>query len=250
MPRFSACWRSMSCCSGTPLTLETQSTLLGTAAMIFIQASKAARLNFSGIVKGTEDEGIFRQAAFCAARRRFGDRGRRGDVIALRQAGDRFAVEFLLALGNHDVVGDKVVDEGKPQAAGMAQPIDLDRAGAEHHDRRARRFHIAVEIDQDVDAQIADAPGHVDMRQVTELVIEVDAVPMALVVVRITAAPALRGDGMHLEPVAVMQREQLQRHMADRMVGEIGRHIGDADAPRRVGGIGRRQGRQQPVLGQ
>ena len=41
----------MSICSGTPLTLEAQSTLLGTAAMIFIQASKAGRLNFSGLLK-------------------------------------------------------------------------------------------------------------------------------------------------------------------------------------------------------
>lgn len=41
----------MSCCSVTPFTLETHSTLLGTAAMIFIQASNAGRLNFSGLLK-------------------------------------------------------------------------------------------------------------------------------------------------------------------------------------------------------
>ena len=33
------------------MTEETQSTLCGTAARIFIQASKAGRLNFSGLLK-------------------------------------------------------------------------------------------------------------------------------------------------------------------------------------------------------
>ena len=137
----------------------------------------------------------------------------------------------------------------------MAHPVDLHGAGAEDHDRRARRLHIAVEIDQDVDAQIADAPGGLQMRQVAEVVVVVDAVAMALVVVGIAAAPGMGRDGMDLEALAVMVGEELQGDMAHRMVGEVRRHIGDADlAPRGVrigrGRIGRRQGRQLAELGQ
>ena len=51
MPRCSAWRRRVWRWLGTPLTLETQSTLSGTAARIRIQASKAVRLNFSGLLK-------------------------------------------------------------------------------------------------------------------------------------------------------------------------------------------------------
>ena len=162
------------------------------------------------IVEGAEDEGVFRQAAIGAARRFFGDRRGRGDVIALGQPDDLLLVEVLLAPRHDDVVGDQIVDEGKPQPPGMPHPIDLHGAGAEDHDRRARRLHIAVEIDQDVDAQVADAPGGLQMRQVAEVVVVVDAVAMALVVVGIAAAPGMGGDGMDLEALAVMVGEELQ----------------------------------------
>ncbi len=55
---------------------------------------------------------------------------------------------------------------------------------------------------------------------------------------------ALGRNGVNLETLPVVQREQLQSHMPNGMVGEIRRHIGDADAPVCASGIGRRQGRQ------
>ena len=149
---------------------------------------------------------------------------------------------MLLSRRDDDAVGDQIVDEGKPEAAGMPHPVDLHRAGAEDHDRRARRLHVAVEIDQDVDAQIADAPGHLEMRQVAEVMVIVDAMAVTLVVIRIAAAPAMGRNRVNLEALAVMSRKEAKRHVAHRMIGEVRRHIGEPYLAPCGRWIGRRQG--------
>ena len=161
-------------------------------------------------------------------------------MIALGQSGDGLAVEGLFAGRNDDVVGDQIVDKGKSEPAGMTQPIHLDRAGTEYHDRGARGLHVPIEINQYVDAEIADSPRHLEMGQIAELVIEVDAMPMALVVDGIAAAPALSRDRMDLESLPIVQREELQGHVAHRVIGKIRRHIGNSNAPAGGTGIGGR----------
>ena len=78
----------------------------------------------------------------------------------------------------------------------------------------------------------------------------VDAVAVALVVVRIAAPPAMGRDRVDLEALAIMGRKEAERHMADGMIGEVRRHIGEPDLASRGRWIGRRRGRQAAELGE
>jgi hypothetical protein len=112
----------------------------------------------------------------------------------------------------------------------VAEPVHLNRRRTERHDRRARHFHIAIEIDQDIDAQVADAPSGLYGGDAPQVVIEVHALAMARVVSGIAPAPSLGHEGVDFETRTIVGGEKSQRDMAHRMVAQVGRHVPDPEA--------------------
>jgi hypothetical protein len=82
------------------------------------------------------------------------------DLVAMGQSGDFLAIGISLSLaGQHDRVGDEVVEEIGGDGAGESQPVELDRRRAQRHDLEPGIHGVALEIDQDIDGVVGDALG-------------------------------------------------------------------------------------------
>jgi len=78
-------------------------------------------------------------------------------LVAVRQPHHALAEMRPRGFWQHHAVGDHVVDEGCPQRAGKPQVAHLDRGRPPRQHVHAVLAVVAVEVDQDVDAETGDA---------------------------------------------------------------------------------------------
>ena len=84
-------------------------------------------------------------------------------VVALEAIGqmdDLLGVVRARRFGDDEVVGDDVVDVGRPHAAGVAKVIDLHRRRLGREDGGPGVLRVAGEIDSDVDLLFAQQSSH------------------------------------------------------------------------------------------
>ena len=109
---------------------------------------------------------------------------------------------------------------GAAHGAGEAQPVDDDGRRACHEDVEARILAVAVQVDEDVDAVVADLLDRCGIREVgdVEPMIErgLDAGLHAVI-----GADA-RVVAEHLDLLAVMQPEDLRGEEAHGVLAQIG----------------------------
>ena len=112
---------------------------------------------FVALVEIAEDEVLRRQAMFAADGAAFGNGAPVViDLIAVRQPDHLFGVEFPLRFGDHNPVGEDVIDIGRAQRAGKTKIINLDGRGPLGEYTHPLLAEIAIEIDQDVDLLLED----------------------------------------------------------------------------------------------
>ena len=87
-----------------------------------IQISNISGVILWGLLKAAEDEGVFRQTTFFAARN-FVDLGTSIviDVIAVREPNDLLAEMGAMILGDDGFVGDKIIKIARAHGAGIGQ---------------------------------------------------------------------------------------------------------------------------------
>ncbi len=166
--------------------------------------------------------------------------------IADRKVHDPLAVMLLLVERQDDGVGHDVIDIVDRHGGGEAEIADLDRCRAVGQDRRTGTLGVALEIDGNIDSEIADelrdvlvaAHGHI-----VKLVKGPDqpSTDLASVVRPI-------GNAQHLEAFAIVPLEQLGDLPAGRMLVEGRGKVSDLDPLRlQIGGCSRqRSDRRHP----
>jgi len=179
-------------------------------------------------IEAREHEAFGGEAGGLPGRRRRRD-GTRGVVgaVAIGQMHDLLGHGRLLVERQRHRVGDDVVDEIGPHGPGIAQIVDLDRGRTSRQDGGAAILRIAVEVDRDIHVEIADVARGVRIGGAANHIEMVECLEQARPdVARIVLAKA---DAVDLETRPVVALDQLRNHVADRMLAEIRRHIGDAE---------------------
>ncbi len=149
-------------------------------------------------------------------------------LVAVRHLRQLLAeVRGMLQRREHRVA-DQVVDVVGAAGAGKAQPVHLNRGGAQGHDLHHAAVGGALHVDQDVDLVFADRGRHVE----GGASVQVDEV-----FGRVHDAPAQRGaivnagrEQRDLETIAVVRLEHLHRQLAGGVLVEVGRQVADAQA--------------------
>ncbi len=110
------------------------------------------RCEFVAVVEAAEDDARFRQARFRAAERPIGHSPSCvAGHVRVGQIDNLLAVVTLLSLGDHDRIGEDVVDVGRGHCAGKAEIVHLHRRRPEREDALARIAGQAHQVDGDVD---------------------------------------------------------------------------------------------------
>jgi hypothetical protein len=167
-------------------------------------------------------------------RLRTGGAGRRdrpsivGALIARGKINHLFCVEAVRVRRNDPAVDDDVVDEAGAHGAGKAEIGYLYRRRVRCKNARPATLGESLEIDCDIDLVRADEFGRREITQAAhfEEAVEsaTDAVLCAAVVFR------AKRDPDHLEPAAVVLLDQSRKQVGGRVIVEIRRQIGKADA--------------------
>ena len=140
------------------------------------------------------------------------------DPIAVGEMDDPFAVVVLLVRRQHHSVGQNIVDEVDAHGGGKSEIADLDRCRPVGQYRRARLLGVALEIDGDVDVESAQELRRLPVAAQTDIVepikcFDEPGTDLAAVVGTI-------GDAQYLEPIAVVELEQLRDLPGRRMAIE------------------------------
>ena len=149
---------------------SSHSTLPGTPASRRIQMPNISSRDLVGAVERAEDETRLRQAAR-GARRRLGRDLAAAIVrlIAVGQMDDPLREVRLRVHRRHEGVGDDVVDEVGAHAAGIAQEVDLQGRRPKRQDLGPGVLGVALQVDEDVDAVIVDAPRGLRVRELAHV---------------------------------------------------------------------------------
>ena len=78
-------------------------------------------------------------------------------TVAMRKSQQALGEQWLHLGGRGDAVGDYVIDEIGAHRAEIAEPRQLHRRGPQREDLASRMRRVSVEVDQQVDAVVADA---------------------------------------------------------------------------------------------
>ena len=181
------------------------------------------------LVKGAQDQRVVGDAPL-RARRVLRQRAMRVvGLVAVRQLGDLLAEVRGIGKRRRHRVADEVVDERRAGRPGEAEPTDLQRRGSLRQDRQQGVVGRPLEVDQDVDAELADARRHGHEALATQLLEMLAAVaqPLAQRAVVVAAGRKQR----HLEATAVVRLQHLCHQLAGRVLVEVGREIADAQPP-------------------
>ena len=194
------------------------------------------------LMKAAEQERAFGHVPVGARRRLRQDAPGVVRLVAVRQLGDLLAEVRGTGDGRQHRVADQVVDVGGAGGAWKAEPGHLQRRRALRQHRQQRVVGGALQVDQDVDVELADAPSHRLEAQAAQLLEVLGRCDHALA----QRAPVV-GPGReerHLEGTAVMAFEHLRHELAGRVLVEVGGEV--ADAQPTVVGAGEPAG-QRPV---
>ena len=113
-----------------------------------------------GRVEVAQHDGIVRKAEF-GPRRRLDDRAVAVvDLVAARQPHQGFGVVRRVRRRRDDGVADQVVDESAADRSRIPEVVHLDRGRAQRQDPRRGARGVALQVDEDVDAIVANARGH------------------------------------------------------------------------------------------
>ncbi len=80
----------------------------------------------------------------------------------MRKREEALGEERLRIGGRDDAIGDDAVDELGSHRAKIAEPRKLNRGGPQREDLAAGMCRVPVEVDQQVDSVVADAPCRFD----------------------------------------------------------------------------------------
>ena len=102
------------------------------------------------------------QAGLGAARCVIGD-GPLGIIglVTVGQVDHLLGVMALVGLGDHEPVGDDVVDIGRPHGAGIGEVVDLDRRRAVGQDAGPAILGEALAVDGDIDLELTQQKGDI-----------------------------------------------------------------------------------------
>ena len=113
-----------------------------------------------GRVEVAQHDGIVRKAEL-GPRRRLDDRAVAVvDLVATGQPHQGFGVVRRVRRRRDDGVADQVVDESAADGSRIPEVVHLDRGRAQRQDPRRRARGVALQVDEDVDAVVANARGH------------------------------------------------------------------------------------------
>ena len=110
-------------------------------------------------VETAKDEAVRGETGSLArqrARRNFP--ARVAGTVAMRKRQQALGEQWLHFGGRGDAVGDYVVDEIGAHRPEIAEPRQRHRRGAQREDLASRVHRVSIEVDQQVDAVVADAP--------------------------------------------------------------------------------------------
>ena len=200
-----------------------------------------ARRDLVGIVEAAQHDGIIGQAVIGPGP----GLGADGPAIvvglvAAGQADDLFRIEGLGPGRDHDVICDDVIPGLGPQAARIAQVVDLDRRQALRKQIDPAAPGIALEVDRDVEVERSCQGDDLGIGQAADLVQAMDRCPDPGCRVRIRQG--VEGKDVDLEPVAVVVVQDAAEQEQGGMAGDVGRDIADADGAGRPGRPCRRPG--------
>ena len=147
----------------------------------------------------------------------------------------------LLVHRRDEGVGDDVVDEVGAHAAGIAQEVDLHGRRAVGQDLGPGVLGVALQVDEDVDPVIVDAPCRVRVRELAHVDEAIEGCQQPLAhVAAVVGAEAVAED---LEARAVVPLQQLGDQASRGMALEVGRQVAQPDAAALRRGIDLARGR-------
>ena len=123
-------------------------------------------------------------------------------------------------------VADQVVDVRRAGAAGKAQPGHLQRRRPRGQHRQRCVVGGALQVDQDVDAEFAHAPGHLRMALPAQFLEMLDRRHHAAA--QRAAIVGAGGQREDLEGLAVVLLQHLHQQLAGGMGVEVGRQVAQA----------------------
>ncbi len=191
------------------------------------------------LVEAAQHDGVVGQAQL--GTRRAGRQRARGVVglVAAVELGDVFGVVRGVGQRRDDAVAHEVVDERRAGGGRVAEIAGLHRRGPVGHQLHAAVARMALEVDQDVDAVVANALGHGAVAGLAHIDEVLAGGAHAAADVGVVVAAVRVQEGLEAARVAALQ--QFRHQHRGGVVIEVGRQVAHADAA----GAARAGGRQR-----